>query len=207
MTRLHKHKQHAWGFFRRTSRWKAPLSAWVWSQCALLSPLLVKPCYCAAFLLCAALTAQSVCLCSFQSRAVGRLHKSSMLTSSFPPWQPAQWLCTSATQASHLFLGLPRASAAFWENGARLLSVKVWDTQKHTQRLQLQQQFLIITLPPPEINECLSQPCLNGGSCQNNVGSFLCTCKDGFSGNRCQLGKAVVNSTHKHTSSHPQIYI
>ncbi|XP_011471983.1 sushi, nidogen and EGF-like domain-containing protein 1 [Oryzias latipes] len=38
-----------------------------------------------------------------------------------------------------------------------------------------------------EINECLSQPCLNGGSCQNNVGSFLCTCKDGFSGNRCQL--------------------
>uniref|UniRef100_A0A8C7YEY0 Sushi, nidogen and EGF-like domain-containing protein 1 n=1 Tax=Oryzias sinensis TaxID=183150 RepID=A0A8C7YEY0_9TELE len=38
-----------------------------------------------------------------------------------------------------------------------------------------------------ELNECLSQPCLNGGSCQNNVGSFLCTCKDGFSGNRCQL--------------------
>ncbi|XP_024857944.1 sushi, nidogen and EGF-like domain-containing protein 1 isoform X2 [Kryptolebias marmoratus] len=38
-----------------------------------------------------------------------------------------------------------------------------------------------------EINECLSQPCLNGGSCQNKIGSFQCVCKEGFSGNRCQI--------------------
>ncbi|XP_024114885.1 sushi, nidogen and EGF-like domain-containing protein 1 isoform X1 [Oryzias melastigma] len=38
-----------------------------------------------------------------------------------------------------------------------------------------------------EINECLSQPCLHGGTCQNNIGSFLCSCRDGFSGNRCHL--------------------
>ncbi|XP_054916692.1 sushi, nidogen and EGF-like domain-containing protein 1 isoform X2 [Poeciliopsis prolifica] len=38
-----------------------------------------------------------------------------------------------------------------------------------------------------EINECLSQPCLNGGSCQNKIGSYKCVCKDGFSGKRCQI--------------------
>lgn len=66
MTRLHKHKQHAWGFFRRTSRWKAPLSAWVWSQCALLSPLLVKPCLlCSLFALCS--LDSTVCLPVFIS--------------------------------------------------------------------------------------------------------------------------------------------
>ncbi|XP_070401978.1 sushi, nidogen and EGF-like domain-containing protein 1 isoform X2 [Nothobranchius furzeri] len=38
-----------------------------------------------------------------------------------------------------------------------------------------------------EINECLSQPCLNGGSCLNKIGSYQCLCQDGFSGNRCQI--------------------
>ncbi|XP_069560144.1 sushi, nidogen and EGF-like domain-containing protein 1 isoform X4 [Brachyistius frenatus] len=37
-----------------------------------------------------------------------------------------------------------------------------------------------------EINECLSQPCLNGGTCRNKMGSYQCVCSDGFSGNRCQ---------------------
>ncbi|XP_014854595.1 PREDICTED: sushi, nidogen and EGF-like domain-containing protein 1, partial [Poecilia mexicana] len=45
------------------------------------------------------------------------------------------------------------------------------------------------TQPPvcKEINECLSQPCLNGGSCQNKIGSYKCVCKDGFGGKRCQI--------------------
>ncbi|KAM8874516.1 sushi, nidogen and EGF-like domain-containing protein 1 isoform 2-T2 [Spinachia spinachia] len=40
-----------------------------------------------------------------------------------------------------------------------------------------------------EVNECLSQPCLNGGTCRNQVGSHLCECADGFSGKRCQTDK------------------
>lgn len=39
-----------------------------------------------------------------------------------------------------------------------------------------------------EVNECLSQPCLNGGTCRDQVASFLCECDKGFSGNRCQTG-------------------
>ncbi|KAI4888995.1 hypothetical protein NFI96_019092, partial [Prochilodus magdalenae] len=37
-----------------------------------------------------------------------------------------------------------------------------------------------------EINECLSQPCMNGGTCKDRVASFLCECESGFSGQRCQ---------------------
>lgn len=37
-----------------------------------------------------------------------------------------------------------------------------------------------------EINECLLKPCLNGGTCRNQVGSFQCECGEGFSGKRCQ---------------------
>ncbi|XP_076872164.1 LOW QUALITY PROTEIN: sushi, nidogen and EGF-like domain-containing protein 1, partial [Brachyhypopomus gauderio] len=37
-----------------------------------------------------------------------------------------------------------------------------------------------------EINECLSQPCLNGGTCRDRVASFLCECGLGFTGQHCQ---------------------
>ncbi|XP_060723740.1 sushi, nidogen and EGF-like domain-containing protein 1 isoform X1 [Tachysurus vachellii] len=37
-----------------------------------------------------------------------------------------------------------------------------------------------------EINECLSQPCMNGGTCRDRVASFLCECESGFTGQRCQ---------------------
>ncbi|KAJ0065223.1 hypothetical protein NL108_006584, partial [Boleophthalmus pectinirostris] len=43
-----------------------------------------------------------------------------------------------------------------------------------------------------EINECRSQPCLNGATCRDQVGSFLCECEKGFSGNRCQNGTMQV---------------
>lgn len=39
-----------------------------------------------------------------------------------------------------------------------------------------------------EINECLSQPCMNGGTCRDRVASYLCECEDGFTGQRCQTG-------------------
>ncbi|NXL53183.1 SNED1 protein, partial [Podilymbus podiceps] len=43
---------------------------------------------------------------------------------------------------------------------------------------------------PPEcneINECWSQPCLNGGRCKDHVAKFLCLCEPGYTGHRCEL--------------------
>ncbi|XP_066565247.1 sushi, nidogen and EGF-like domain-containing protein 1 [Amia ocellicauda] len=37
-----------------------------------------------------------------------------------------------------------------------------------------------------EINECLSQPCLNGGTCRDRVALYLCECEEGFTGARCE---------------------
>jgi hypothetical protein len=35
------------------------------------------------------------------------------------------------------------------------------------------------------VNECSSQPCLNGGTCVDGVDSFSCQCATGFSGPTC----------------------
>ncbi|XP_065529895.1 sushi, nidogen and EGF-like domain-containing protein 1 isoform X4 [Lathamus discolor] len=42
---------------------------------------------------------------------------------------------------------------------------------------------------PPEcneINECQSQPCLNGGQCKDRIAEFLCLCEPGYTGQRCE---------------------
>ncbi|KAI5624969.1 protocadherin Fat 4-like, partial [Silurus asotus] len=38
-----------------------------------------------------------------------------------------------------------------------------------------------------DIDECLENPCENGGSCFNNPGGFLCHCSEGFSGLHCSI--------------------
>ncbi|NXK79694.1 SNED1 protein, partial [Amazona guildingii] len=42
---------------------------------------------------------------------------------------------------------------------------------------------------PPEcneINECQSQPCLNGGQCKDRIAEFLCLCEPGYTGQHCE---------------------
>uniref|UniRef100_A0A8C3GUA9 Sushi, nidogen and EGF like domains 1 n=1 Tax=Corvus moneduloides TaxID=1196302 RepID=A0A8C3GUA9_CORMO len=40
---------------------------------------------------------------------------------------------------------------------------------------------------PLEIDECQSQPCLNGGQCKDRVSAFLCLCEPGYTGYHCEL--------------------
>ncbi|KFW87216.1 Sushi, nidogen and EGF-like domain-containing protein 1, partial [Phalacrocorax carbo] len=42
---------------------------------------------------------------------------------------------------------------------------------------------------PPECNEideCQSQPCLNGGQCKDRIAEFLCLCEPGYTGHHCE---------------------
>eukprot|EP00057_Strongylocentrotus_purpuratus_P019756 XP_011674230.1 PREDICTED: fibropellin-1-like [Strongylocentrotus purpuratus] len=39
-----------------------------------------------------------------------------------------------------------------------------------------------------DINECLSNPCQNGGTCSDIHGGFQCFCPEGFKGDYCQTG-------------------
>ena len=38
-----------------------------------------------------------------------------------------------------------------------------------------------------DINDCEDQPCLNGGTCQDDVSGYLCVCVEGFTGTTCEI--------------------
>ena len=40
-----------------------------------------------------------------------------------------------------------------------------------------------------ETDECASNPCANGGTCENGVNPFTCTCAAGFMGGTCEQSK------------------
>ena len=40
-----------------------------------------------------------------------------------------------------------------------------------------------------DINECDSDPCQHGATCDNQVNGFQCTCMPGYSGARCEVGE------------------
>ena len=40
-----------------------------------------------------------------------------------------------------------------------------------------------------DIDECASNPCINGATCVDKVNRFNCTCPPGFTGTLCGIGK------------------
>lgn len=40
-----------------------------------------------------------------------------------------------------------------------------------------------------DVDECLSNPCQNGGTCIDNSGSHSCICLAGWTGQNCTIGK------------------
>uniref|UniRef100_A0A3Q2SV35 Fibulin 7 n=1 Tax=Fundulus heteroclitus TaxID=8078 RepID=A0A3Q2SV35_FUNHE len=46
-----------------------------------------------------------------------------------------------------------------------------------------------------EFNECASSPCLNGGTCVDEVNQFSCVCAKGWAGETCQTASTLPAST------------
>ena len=40
------------------------------------------------------------------------------------------------------------------------------------------------------IDNCISQPCLNGGTCSNGVNTYTCNCIAGYTSHNCLAGSA-----------------
>ena len=51
---------------------------------------------------------------------------------------------------------------------------------------------LEIVLPISDIDECVSSPCQNGGTCIDDVNSYTCLCAPGYSGVNCNGGERLV---------------
>ena len=47
----------------------------------------------------------------------------------------------------------------------------------------------ILSLYDSDTNECSSAPCANGGTCNDAVNSYTCSCAPGYNGNLCQTSK------------------
>ena len=47
-----------------------------------------------------------------------------------------------------------------------------------------------------DIDECASNPCQNGGTCNDGVNSYTCDCIPGFAGDNCEIGKRICQSKH-----------
>ena len=46
-----------------------------------------------------------------------------------------------------------------------------------------------------DVDECVTRPCQNGGSCTNLEGDYQCRCGDGFTGKNCQFRMGVSQCT------------
>ena len=51
---------------------------------------------------------------------------------------------------------------------------------------------LIMFLSLLETDECDSNPCGNGGTCNDYVNGFNCTCDGGYEGTDCETGNLIV---------------
>ena len=46
-----------------------------------------------------------------------------------------------------------------------------------------------------DIDECSSDPCMNGGTCTDDVNMYSCACVSGYTGGTCEIGMCYTTNT------------
>ena len=57
-------------------------------------------------------------------------------------------------------------------------------------RMLLYVLFLLIFIS--DIDDCESNPCQNGATCQDGIGLYSCSCPTGYDGDQCQMGEDII---------------
>ena len=52
--------------------------------------------------------------------------------------------------------------------------------------------FCLLFSPAIDVDECLSDPCLNGATCTDLMGHYRCDCALGYDGTNCETGTLSV---------------
>jgi hypothetical protein len=55
----------------------------------------------------------------------------------------------------------------------------------------------MMIIPFPDINECSTDPCKNGGTCNDLVNAYECECVTGYEGSNCDNGKSTAKANDK----------
>ena len=48
-----------------------------------------------------------------------------------------------------------------------------------------------------DIDDCASNPCQNGGTCNDGVNSYTCDCVPGHAGDNCEIGNKYFNMKYE----------
>ena len=48
-----------------------------------------------------------------------------------------------------------------------------------------------------DIDDCQSNPCLNGGSCTDGINDYTCSCLPGYTARNCGIGMIILSSLNK----------
>ena len=54
---------------------------------------------------------------------------------------------------------------------------------------ELEKRKNVFSLFLADVDDCVEQPCLNGGTCIDSVNDYTCLCADGYTGKNCAVGK------------------
>ena len=70
-----------------------------------------------------------------------------------------------------------------------ILSVELRNAKTPKSVVTSEVGHLLIIVFITDINECSSNPCINGGSCTDQVNGYACSCQPGYTGRQCQTSK------------------